>query len=139
VLRKCRENPSDAEPKGSEHPASLTVIAVLAQKAPEEPHSPSAIPLILEGGERQDWMPPENHPLHRKFQEMELNWIGRLYHAQKQLLDAGYEKKEIAIYVSSFQAVEKQGSEKVSFCVRGERIDALLPVTQKVGSMREGC
>jgi hypothetical protein len=42
------------------------------------------------------------------------------------------------LFVAGGSVVEKPGGELVSHCVRGEGLDALLPVTHKVAFMPEG-
>jgi hypothetical protein len=42
------------------------------------------------------------------------------------------------VFVASFSAVQKKDGEVASYCVLGEGLDSLLPVTQKVAFMRKG-
>jgi hypothetical protein len=73
---------------GSQDEAGLAIMAALAAKHLREPYSLSAIPLIFEDGEWQDWIPPKGHPLDRTFKQMHIDGIGPLYSEQKKLLDA---------------------------------------------------
>jgi hypothetical protein len=113
-------------------------MAVMPSNGLAEPYSLSGTPLILDEGEWVDWMPPIDHPSHGRFRELELNFIGPEYTAQKQLLDAAYERGGIAIFVASFSVAQRQGGSRVSYSVWGEGVDTLLPVTQKVAFLREG-
>jgi uncharacterized protein YtpQ (UPF0354 family) len=123
---------------GSDDEAGLAMMAAMAEKPLEEPYSLSAVPLILEDGAWQDWIPPETHPVHGKFKELELKWIGPLYEEQKKLLDAVHERQGIDIFVASFSAVQKNNDVLVSYCVWREGVDTFLPVTHKVALMQEG-
>jgi hypothetical protein len=123
---------------GSEDELGLTIMADLAEKALLEPYPLSGVPLILDGDEWVDWMPAEDHPLHRRFRRIELNWIGPLYAIQKEHLDAIHDREEIGIFVASFSAVRKADEEIVSYCVWGEGVESLLPVTHKVVFMMHG-
>jgi hypothetical protein len=123
---------------GSEDQLGLTMMADLAEKALEEPYALSAVPLILDDAEWADWMPPEDHPLHRRFKKLETNWIGPLYFEQKRLLDEIHQRQGIGLFVASYSAVEKKDGDVVSYCVWGEGADSLLPVTQKVAFMQMG-
>ncbi len=125
---------------GSEDAEGLALLAELAAKGLEESYALSGMPLILDDeGAWSDWLPPEDHPLHRRFRDIELRWIGPEYAEQKQLLDALHARVGEEVFVSSFSAVEKKGEgELVSYCVWGEGVDSLLPVTQKVVFMRQG-
>jgi hypothetical protein len=114
------------------------MMAELAGQALGGPYTLSGVPLILDDREWTDWMPPADHPLYGRFKQMETNWIGPLYSVQKQLLDAAHERQEIDTFVASFSAVRKTDGDLVSYCVWGEGIDSLLPVTEKVAIMRQG-
>jgi hypothetical protein len=117
---------------GSEDEAGLTMMATMAETALEQPYSLSAVPVIFEDGAWQDWIPPEGHALNRTFKQMEIKWLGPLYHEQAQLLNAVHEKQGIDVYVASFSAIEKKDGELLTYCVWGKGADALLPVTQRV-------
>jgi hypothetical protein len=122
---------------GSEDEAGLAMMAALAEKALEQPYSLSAVPVIFEYGAWQDWIPPEGHALHRTFKQMEVQWLGPLYHEQAQLLNAVHEKQGIDIFVSNYSAIEKKDGELLTYCVWGKGVDALLPVTQRVVFMKD--
>jgi hypothetical protein len=121
---------------GSEDEAGLAIMAAMAEKHLQEPYSLSGVPLIFEDGTWQDWTPPEGHPLHRTFKQMEINWIGPLYHEQAKLLNAVHEKQGIDIFVASFSALQNKEGELLTYCVWASGVDSLLPVTQKVAFMR---
>jgi hypothetical protein len=123
---------------GLEDEVGLAMMAELASQALNEPYALSGIPLILEEGAWSDWMPPEDHPLHRRFRQIETNWLGPLYAEQKQLLDEIHRWQGTDIFVASFSAAQKADGEVVSYCVWGEGVDSLLPVSQKVAFMQEG-
>ena len=53
------------------------MMAELAEKALQEPYPLSGVPLVLDDGAWSDWMPPEDHPLHRRFKHIETNWLTR--------------------------------------------------------------
>ena len=123
---------------GSDDPVGLVTMAELAAKGLEQPYSLSGVPLILDDGEWTDWMPPVDHPSYTRFRELELNFIGSEYAEQKQLLDTAHERGGIDIFVASFSAATRQDGSQVSFCVWGDGVDALLPVTHKVAFMHKG-
>jgi hypothetical protein len=81
-------------------------------------------------------MPPVGHPLHRAFKKLEINWIGPLYHGQEQLLNAIHEKQGIDIFVANYSVLEHEDGRRLSFCVWGNGVDSLLPVTDKVALMK---
>jgi hypothetical protein len=123
---------------GSEDELGLKMMAELASQALGGPYTLSGVPLILEDREWTDWMPPADHPLYRQFKQNETNWIGPVYSVQKQLLDAAHQRQGIDLFVASFSAVRKTDGDLVSYCVWGEGVDSLLPVTEKVAIMRHG-
>jgi hypothetical protein len=122
---------------GTADEVGLAMMAELSEKALQEPYPLSAIPLILDDGAWSDWMPPEDHPLHRRFRHIATNWLGVRYAEQKKLLHDVHRRKEIDVFVASYSVVQKDG-ELVSYCVWGAGVDSLLPVTQKVAFMRKG-
>src|SRR5262249_5905850 len=74
----------------------------------------------------------------RRFKQIETNGLGARYAEQKKLLDDIHQRQGIDVFVASFSAVQKKDGEVVSYCVWGEGLDSLLPVTQKVAFMRKG-
>src|SRR5438309_3682871 len=112
------------------------MMADLAAQNLEDPYQLSGVPLILTDREWADWVPPEGHPAHSKFKNMETNWLGRLYAEQKELLNKIHERDGLDLYVSNFSAVqENESGDVVSYCVWGEVFDCLLPVTHEVAFM----
>ena len=123
---------------GSEDNVGLQMMADLALKQFGEAYSLSGIPLILQDGEWVDWMSPPSCPSYENFRELELRFLGSVYADHKQMLDAAHQRGGIDIYVADFSAVTKPNGKPVSYCVWGEGVETLLPVTQKVVFMREG-
>jgi hypothetical protein len=121
---------------GSDDDAGLAIVAAMAEKGLEQPYSLSAVPLIWDDDEWKDWIPPHDHPLHLTFKQMEIKWLGPLYHEQKELLDAVHDKQGIDIFVASYSAIKKQDGDLLTFCAWSQGADSLLPVTQKVAFMK---
>jgi hypothetical protein len=124
---------------GLEDEAGLGTMVAMAEKPLQEPYSLSGVPLIFEGGAWQDWLPPEDHPLHRAFKQMEIKWLGPLYHEQKKTLEAIHEKQGIEIFVASYSAIEKKDGELLTFSEWPKGVDTLLPVTQTVVFLKGSC
>jgi hypothetical protein len=123
---------------GSDDDLGLKMMAELAGQALGGPYTLSGVPLILNDREWEDWMPPEDHPTYRPFHKIATAWLGSLYAEQKQLLDALHQRQGLDVFVASYSAVEKTDGEVVSYCIWGEGLDALLPVTGKVAFMKYG-
>jgi hypothetical protein len=123
---------------GSDDELGLKMMAELAGQALGGPYTLSGVPLILNDREWEDWIPPEDHPTHCQFHKMATAWLGSLYSEQKQLLDAFHQRQGVDVFVASYSAVEKTDGDVVSYCVWGEGLDALLPVTRKVAFMKYG-
>jgi hypothetical protein len=123
---------------GTEDEVGLAMMAELAEKALREPHPLSGVPLILDDEAWADWMLPEDHPLHRRFKQIETNWLGVRYAEQKKLLDDIHQRQGLDVFVASFSAVRKKDGDMFSYSVWGEGLDSLLPVTQKVAFVRKG-
>jgi hypothetical protein len=117
---------------GSDDEVGLAMMAELVDRVSEDPYPLSSVPLILRDGEWTDWMPPEGHPLHQRYKQRETNWLGTLYAEQKPLIEAVNQQQGIDLFIASFSAIKKNEGEIVSYCVWGEGVDYLLPVTQKV-------
>ena len=123
---------------GSEDELGLAMMAELAGQALGGPYTLSGVPLILEDREWTDWMPPRGHPVYARFKKMATQWIGSLYAEQKRLLESLHRREGIDLFVASFSGIEKEDGEIVSYCVWGEGVDALLPVTDKIVFMKHG-
>jgi hypothetical protein len=123
---------------GSEDDLGLRMLAELAGKDLGGPYTLLGVPLVLDDRQWVEWMPPTDHPTYRLFQKMATGWLVGLYVEQKQLLDALHQREGIDLFVASYSGVEKSDGEVVSYCVWGEGVDSLLPVTQKVAIMKAG-
>ena len=123
---------------GEDDEAGLAILAELAAKGLEEGYPLSGIPLVLDEDGWADWAPPAGHPLRERFHALRLRWLGPEYAEQKELLDAVHERQGEGVFVASFSAVEKEGGALASYCVWGEGVDTLLPVTDKVAFMTGG-
>jgi hypothetical protein len=123
---------------GSDDELGLKMMAELAGQALGGPYTLSGVPLILNDREWEDWMPPDDHPTYRPFHKIATAWLGSLYAEQKQLLNAFHQRQGLDVFVASYSAVEKTDGEVVTYCVWGEGVDALLPVTGKVAFMKYG-
>lgn len=121
---------------GSEDERGLTMMAELAARDLGGPYTLSGIPLALTDRDWADWLPREDHPLHRTFRTMAARWLGGLYAEQKPLLEAFAARTGLDVFIASYSGVEKSGGAVVSYCVWGEGVDALLPVTDKVAFMK---
>ena len=122
---------------GSADETSLKILFELTEKTASEDVRPlSPLPLRLDDdGEWVDWIPPRNHTLRQKYDDLELNFLGSLYAEQKQLLDAMAEDmiEEDPAFNASFSALEEKDTERLrSYCVWGRGVDSLLPRTQLI-------
>ncbi len=78
---------------GSEDVEGLAGMVKLAAKAMKEPRPISGIALRLDGDDWTPWMPAEDHPSYKAFQELQLQSFGQDYAQQKTMLDKLYEKE----------------------------------------------
>jgi hypothetical protein len=117
---------------GSDDVGGLKVMLDLSrQHLQEDPRPLSGLPLRLVDDDWEDWHPPADHPLRDEFDWLTQEFLGGLYADQKQLLDAIHEKQGLDVFVASFSALEnRQTGERMSYCVWGEGVDAMLPQTQ---------
>jgi hypothetical protein len=76
--------------------------------------------------------------LYHRFKQIEMNWLAARYAEQQKLLHDVHQRQWIDVFVATYSAVQKKDGELVSYCVWGEGVDSLLPVTQKVAFMRKG-
>jgi hypothetical protein len=122
---------------GSEDDTGLAMMVAMAEQHLTESYAISPRALVLESDGWNDWEPPEGHPVSPKLRDMELKWLGREYAEQTKLLNALHQARDIPIVAGSYTAVKKPDGSLVSYCVWGEGVDWLLPVTQKVVLMRK--
>ena len=84
-------------------------------------------------------MPPPHSAAYPRFKRMAVQWLGSLHAEQKRLLEAARSPDdEDAPFVATFSAVEKPSGEVISYCVWGEDVDSLLPVTDRIVIMKHG-
>ena len=117
---------------GSDDEAGLAMLAGIGAQRLHEPYPMSGSPLILHHGEWLDWLPPAGHPLRRQFIDLRTDWLGPEYTQQKQLLDAIHEREGVDLFVASLSGLQRDGGERITYCVWGQGITALLPEAEKV-------
>jgi hypothetical protein len=117
---------------GSDDEAGLTALAALARHGLTQPYSLSAIPLILEDGQWQDWLIPPDHPNHADFHQLELSWLAPLYDHQESDLKQIMTRQNLDIFVARFFTAQSQNGQLITYCVWGKDTDTLLPVTQRI-------
>lgn len=117
---------------GSDDEVGLAMMVALGSEALEKQYPLSGIPLILEDDGWADWMPPEGHSCRDAFQKLRSSFLGPRYAEQKSLLEEFYADDPDAPFVASFSGVTKGEDDVVTYCVWGDGVDALLPVSQKV-------
>lgn len=117
---------------GSDDVDGLKVMLDLARRhLQEDPRPLSGIPLRLVEDDWEDWCPPADHPLRTDCDWLAQEFLGGLYADQRELLNAIHEKEGLGVFVASFSALENQKTgERMSYCVWGEGVDAMLPQTQ---------
>lgn len=119
---------------GSEDDAGLEAMMAIAEKALEHPRSISGIPVRLTDDGLLPFLPPVDHPCHRRIKLVWLKTLASEYGEQKHLLDAMHEKTGEDIFVASFSVAQKDGTGAfVNYCVWVEGVsDGLLPKTEKI-------
>lgn len=124
---------------GEDDEGGLAILATVASEQIDQNYRLSGVALVLDGDEWVDWMPPEGHPLHGTFRDLETKFLWPEYRDQKELLDTLHKRDQVELFVTTYSALQKKaGGALVSYCVWGEGVDALLPVTQKVIFMAQG-
>ena len=122
---------------GSEDEESLNIMFELAEKTlAEDPRPGCPLPLIIDGDEWADWVPPRNHSIRPRYDQLALQYFGNAYHNQKELLEQLFEwDVDNAAFVASFMAFEKDGV-ATSVASWGEGVDSLLPRTDQIAFSR---
>lgn len=91
----------------------------------------STLPVVFRDGQWADWQPELDHPLYAKWHRIRLDFFGRLYTDQKQILDELLDSGEDVPFAASFAAIEKD-SKTISYSVWGAGVEAALPETDYV-------
>ena len=119
---------------GNEDEVSLRILFELTLRTTtDEPRPLSPLPLKLDDGQWVDWVPPKNHTLRKKFDDLELLFLGGLYTDQKELLGKLFEHEFDPPFVASFSVISKEGDDdQRSYCTWGEGVDSMLPKTQLI-------
>jgi hypothetical protein len=92
----------------------------------------SALPLILEDGQWQDWIVPDDHPSRTEFQNLKIRWLAPLYEQQENDLKLLHAKQGIDVFVARYFVAQNQAGALFSYCVWGRGVDSLLPETGQV-------
>ena len=114
---------------GSEDVKGLAGMVKLAAKAMKEPRPISGIALRLDGDEWTPWMPAEDHPSYKAFQELQLQSFGQDYAQQKDTLDKLHEKNGEEVFVANFNAIKRPDGKVFSYATWTETANSLLPKT----------
>ena len=117
---------------GSQDTEGLTTLARIARKSIEDAYTLVPLPLILDGDQWIDWIPPDDHPAREDFKYLEGWYFTGEYQSQKDLLDAIHENEGTDIFVAKYSAVQGKGDRIASYCVWSEGVDSLLPRTDHV-------
>lgn len=124
---------------GEDDVDGLGALAAVASEQLQENYRLSGVPLVLEGDEWVDWMPPEGHPHLDAFRNLEVKFLWPEYKEQKEWLEKLNERDGVDVYVATYNAIQKPETGRlVSYCVWGDGVDFLLPVARKVVFARLG-
>ncbi len=113
----------------------LKMMAELSQKALlHEPRPMSPFPLQYVDDEWIDWIPPVNHVLYPRFQEMRTRFLQGEYAEQKALLERLQSAGEFpGQFVATYSVLQKKDNEELlSYAVWGDGVDTLLPEVDRV-------
>jgi hypothetical protein len=107
------------------------MLDLTRQHLQQDPRPLSGLPLRLVEDDWEDWQAPADHPLRSDFDWLEQEFLGGLYVDQGALLTAIHEKEGLDVFVASFSALENQKTgERMTYCIWGEGVDAMLPQAQ---------
>ena len=110
---------------GTEDHGSIKIMFELTKNLTEdEARLICPLPLQLKNGKWLDWEPPKNHFVRLLYEELNRNFLGRLYHKQRELLVQLAHEPRIALF-----AVLEVERGSFSFCCWREGVDLLLPKT----------
>src|SRR5262245_13582423 len=112
---------------GSDDEQSLTIMLELATKALEDPRPMVPVPVRLDGDAWVDWLPPPEHPLAPRFQELARRFLYEEYSDQLGLLNKLHEQKAIDLFIASYSAVKKDDGSVFTYAVWSQDCHALLP------------
>ena len=111
---------------GSEDVEGLAGMVKLAAKAMKEPRPISGIALRLDGDDWMPWMPAEDHPSYKAFQELQLQSFGQDYAQQKEMLDKLHEKNGEDVFVANFSAIKRPDGKVFSYATWTDTANSLL-------------
>lgn len=115
---------------GSDDIDGLRLILKMAEEEYREAARPLCpLPLCLDDDQWVDWMPPEDHPLHRDFRDWELKVLFGDYENQKPQLEQVHGDDK---FVASFLAMKKDSGDLFSYSTWSKGVPTLLPKTQYV-------
>ncbi len=121
---------------GSEDPQALANMAEIARDAVQDPRAITGVAFKQVGDGWQAWLPPADSAAFDKLYFLALQSRANSYTQQKELLDAWYEYKGEAQFVSRFSAFRTDGGEIYTCTPWTEEVDGLLPRTDRIDFVR---
>jgi hypothetical protein len=118
---------------GDEDEASIAVVAATVQDLLNSPRPLPAFPLVLQDEVWQIWDVPKFHPSAQIIANLSNYGFNDIYGLQKAVLDLEHERDNVEIFIGSFKALTREGTDEIiSICSWGEGVPTLLPVTELI-------
>jgi hypothetical protein len=105
----------------------------------EDPRPLSMMPIRLVDDYWEDWLPPPDHPLRSKFENVVLLDLANMYSEQKKLFEEFQERKELTdAFISSVMGFENKASGEITtMSIWVKDLKTWLPRTHKIAFMEE--
>jgi len=118
---------------GADDQPGLEAMLNLAEEALKHERYISGIALRLVGGDWEQWLPPEDHPLFNRFDRLRMQTIGQEYESQKGMLEAELQKEGRDVFVASYSAMEQKPAGRIrTYSVWAKDVPTLLPRTDLI-------
>jgi hypothetical protein len=118
---------------GSEDSESLAMMAGLTKENVQHERNISGMAFRLAGDEWEIWLPPDDHPSHLAFHELQFQSLAQNYSGQKDLFDKRHEREQTDIFVATYSGIQNEKTGRIaSYCVWSEGADSLLPKTDQI-------
>lgn len=118
---------------GDEDEAGLAIVSATVFDIMQNPRPLPSFPLVLDKGEWKLWQVPTFHPAAQAIANIINFSLNDIYGLQKAVLDMQHQNGGIDLFVGSFKALQREGSDEIlSVCSWGQGVPTLLPLTESI-------
>lgn len=123
---------------GEDSEEGLSTMLAVAEQALVHERRISSVAFRLEGDEWSPWLPSADHPLRQQFGLLRAQASVGDYQRQKELLEKQHQRSNTDLFVATYNAIQDEEGDILSYTTWGEGVATLLPKADYVLFMSSG-